>query len=74
MQAERQLAQYPRLHPADLHVFGGRWSTASLPFPFSLMRRLPGNPMSKIPAQDIRDWAAIREWATEIAKQIRPAA
>jgi menaquinone-dependent protoporphyrinogen oxidase len=73
-QAERQLAAYPRLHPADLHVFGGRWSTASLPFPFSLMRRLPGNPMSKIPAQDIRDWAAIREWAMGIAKQIRPAA
>ena len=73
-QAEKQLAQYPRLHPADLHVFGGRWSTASLPFPFSLMKRLPGNPLSKIPADDIRDWAAIRAWATGIAKQISPAA
>jgi len=73
-QAQRQLAQYPQLHPADLHVFGGRWSTSSLPFPFSLIRRLPGNPMSKMPAQDIRDWTAIRDWATGIARQIKPAA
>lgn len=63
-QAERQLARYPHLHAADLQTFGGRWSTASLPFPFSLMRRLPGNPLNKIPLNDIRDWAAIRAWAT----------
>lgn len=73
-QAERQLRHFPRMHPADLHVFGGRWSTASLPFPFSVVRRLPGKPLNKIPANDIRDWAAIRAWATGIAKQIRPAA
>ncbi len=73
-QAEKQLARYPQIHPADLHVFGGRWSTASLPFPFSILKRLPCNPLNKIPADDIRDWAAIRAWATGIAKQIRPAA
>jgi menaquinone-dependent protoporphyrinogen oxidase len=73
-QAERQLSHYPRLRPADLHIFGGRWSTASLPFPFNLLRRLPGNPLSKIPQEDIRDWAAIRQWATSIAEQIRRAA
>ena len=73
-QAEQQLAHYTRLHPADLHIFGGRWSTTALPFPFSLVRRVPGNPLSRIPGEDIRDWAAIRDWAMGIAKQIRPAA
>lgn len=73
-QAENQLAQFPHLHPADLHVFGGRWSTAGLPFPFSLLRRLPGNPLNKVPQEDIRDWGAIRQWATGIARQIRHAA
>lgn len=73
-QAEKQLGRYPWLRPADLHIFGGRWNMNSIPFPFSLIRRLPGNPLAKVPAEDIRDWAAIREWATGIARQLRPAA
>lgn len=73
-QADKQLQRYPWLHPADMHVFGGRWSAENLPFPFSLVRRIPGNPMSKIPADDIRDWAAIREWSIGIARGIKPAA
>ena len=73
-QAEKQLARYPWLHLSELHVFGGRWSTTNLPFPFSLMRRIPGNPLGKVPAEDIRDWAAIREWATEIARTIKSVA
>jgi menaquinone-dependent protoporphyrinogen oxidase len=73
-QAERQLRRYSWLQPAELHVFGGRWSTQNLPFPFSLLRRLPGNPLGKIPAEDIRDWAAIREWSITIARLIKPAA
>jgi menaquinone-dependent protoporphyrinogen oxidase len=73
-QAEKQLSRYTWLEPADLHIFGGRWNTRSLPFPFSLALHLPGNPLSKIPAEDIRDWAAIREWATDIAHHILPAA
>jgi menaquinone-dependent protoporphyrinogen oxidase len=73
-QGMKQLGRYPWLRPADLHVFGGKWNMNSLPFPFSLIRRLPGNPLAKIPAEDIRDWAAIKEWATGIARQIKPAA
>jgi menaquinone-dependent protoporphyrinogen oxidase len=72
-QSEKQLARYPWLQLAELHVFGGRWSTTNLPFPFGLMRRIPGNPLGKIPAEDIRDWAAIREWATGIARTITSA-
>jgi menaquinone-dependent protoporphyrinogen oxidase len=73
-QAETQLRRYPWLKPAELHIFGGRWSTQNLPFPFSLLRRIPGNPMGKIPPADIRDWTAIREWSVGIARGIRPAA
>jgi len=73
-QAEKELSHYAWLHPADLHIFGGRWNTQDLPFPFSLIRRIPGNPLGKIPAQDIRDWVAIREWSLGIVRRIRPAA
>lgn len=73
-QAMRQLARYPCLPMVDLHIFGGKWDVKSLPFPFSLVRRLPGNPLEKIPASDIRDWVEIREWSVSIARQIKPAA
>lgn len=73
-QAEKQLSRYAWLHPEELHVFGGRWSTQNLPFPFSLLLRLPGNPLAKIPAEDIRDWEGIKQWAIGIARRIRPAA
>lgn len=73
-QAERQLGRYPWLRLAELHVFGGRWSATNLPFPFSLLNRIPGNPLHRIPAEDIRDWGAIREWATEIARSLKSAA
>jgi menaquinone-dependent protoporphyrinogen oxidase len=69
-QAERQLGHYAWLRVAELHVFAGRWSASNLPFPFSLIRHIPGNPLNRIPAEDIRDWTAIREWATGIARTI----
>ena len=73
-QATKQFARYPWLVPADVHVFGGRWNTKSLPFPFSMVRHLPGNPMGRIPASDVRDWSEIQEWAIGVARQIKPAA
>ena len=71
-QAEKQLRRYPWLQPADLRIFGGRWSAASLPFPLSLLTRLPA--MKNVPATDIRDWQSIRNWTLSIAGQIKPAA
>ncbi len=73
-QAEKQLSRYAWFKPQGMHIFGGRWDPKSLPFPFSLIQRLPMHPLDKIPAVDARDWAGIRDWATGIAEQIKPAA
>ena len=73
-QARKQLLRYGWFHPVEVHIFGGRWNLQSVPFPFSLALHLPGNPLGKIPSSDIRDWAAIHEWAMGIACQIAPAA
>jgi menaquinone-dependent protoporphyrinogen oxidase len=73
-QAVRQLSRYDWFCPADVHVFGGRWNPTTLPFPFSLVMRLPWLPLARIPVADIRDWTEIDGWATGIARQIKPAA
>jgi menaquinone-dependent protoporphyrinogen oxidase len=68
-QARKELAKYPWLHPADVRVIGGKFDPnhLKLPFPFSLMMKLPGNPMKKLPVSDIREWDWIRAWARSIA-------
>ncbi len=73
-QATKQFDQYPWLHLVDTRILGGRWDMKHLPFPFSLVRRIPFFPVNRIPQADIRDWAAIREWARGIAREIKPAA
>ena len=55
-------------------VSSHRPAVSSLPFRFSLLRRLPGHSMDKIPASDIRDWTEIQEWAIGIARQIKASA
>jgi menaquinone-dependent protoporphyrinogen oxidase len=72
-QARKELAKYPWLHAADVRVLGGRFDPhhLKLPFPFSLAMKLPGNPMKKVPARDIRDWDFIRRWAGGIAEYVK---
>lgn len=74
-QARREFAKYPWLHPADVRVLGGKFDPnhLKLPFPFSLVMKLPGNPMRKLPPSDIRDWEWIRGWASEIAERLNAA-
>ncbi|MGO9434019.1 MAG: flavodoxin domain-containing protein [Terracidiphilus sp.] len=73
-QAQKELARHAWLHPVEIKVFGGKWDVKGLPFPFSLARYLPMNPMNKIPPSDIRDWPAIHEWGKGIARQLKSAA
>jgi menaquinone-dependent protoporphyrinogen oxidase len=71
-QARKELAKHPSLHPADMRVLGGSFDPArlNLPFPMSLIMKLPANPMRKLPASDIRDWDWIQRWADAIAEEI----
>jgi menaquinone-dependent protoporphyrinogen oxidase len=72
-QARNELAKYPWLHTADVRVMGGSFDPhhLRLPFPFNLAIKLPGNPMRKAPASDLRDWDFIRRWANAIAEHMK---
>ncbi len=60
-----ELAKFPWLTPVAEMVFGGKFDPANLRFPMTL---IPA--MKKIPASDIRDWNAIRTWATSLAAKL----
>ncbi len=55
VQLLRALGSFDWLEPVCIEVFGGAVDPATLHFPFSHM-----------PAADIRDWEAIREWAEQL--------
>lgn len=60
-QLDKQLAKYPWLAPVAIEILGGKFDPARLSFP---MNKLAG----KEPASDIRDWAAIRAWSSNISR------
>ena len=71
-QARKELSKYPWLRPADMRVLGGRFDPEhlKLPFPMSLVMKLPANPMRKLPVSDIRDWEWIEQWSRAIAETL----
>jgi menaquinone-dependent protoporphyrinogen oxidase len=73
-QAQKWLEKEAWFGPAEIKVFGGKFDVNRMPFPFSLARYLPAFPAKNMPAKDIRDWEAIRAWAGDIARQVRPTA
>jgi menaquinone-dependent protoporphyrinogen oxidase len=56
-QLERNLAHLP-VEPFAVRVFGGAFDPTNVGFPFNRM-----------PAADVRDWRAIREWAAGLAER-----
>ncbi|HTX76299.1 MAG TPA: flavodoxin domain-containing protein [Terracidiphilus sp.] len=60
-QLQKELAKFPWLLPVAEEVFGGKWDPATLGLPF---RWLPA--MRNIPASDVRNWNAIRDWAGQL--------
>jgi menaquinone-dependent protoporphyrinogen oxidase len=62
-QLDKDLAQHPGLAPIAVEIFGGKFDPASLRFPMNLFMR-------QIPAGDLRDWAAIRTWASSLAEKL----
>lgn len=64
---DKELAQFPWLKPIAIELFGGKYDPNTLHFPYTL---LPA--MKKIPAGDLRDWATIRAWASDLALKLQP--
>ena len=64
-QLDKALSQYPWLKPAATALFGGKWDPQKLTFPYNLIPALKQMPLS-----DIRDWAAIRAWAGDLAAKL----
>jgi len=69
-QLDQDLAQFPWLRPAALELFGGKIDPAKLRFPENLFSKQIAKGM---PASDIRDWTAIRAWASTLAATLQPA-
>ena len=67
-QLDKELAKFPWLTPAAIEIFGGKFDPEKLTFPHNLVSAL-----KKMPASDVRDWTAIRAWASDLASQFQPA-
>jgi len=67
-QLDRELAKFPWLTPAATALFGGKFDAQKLTFPHNLVPAL-----KKMPASDVRDWAAIRAWASDLSVKLQPA-
>ena len=65
-QLDKELAKFPWLTPVALEIFGGKYEPENLRWP---IRLLAGNE----PATDIRDWEAIRAWASDLSAKLEPA-
>lgn len=66
-QLEKELAKFPWLMPAAIEIFGGKFDPQKLTFPHNLVPIL-----GSMPASDVRDWTAIRAWASNLAAQFQP--
>lgn len=65
-QLDKALAEFPWLTPVALEIFGGKYDPAKLRFPIRLFA-------GEEPASDLRDWTAIRTWASNLAAKLEPA-
>ncbi len=70
---DKELGKFPWLAPVTVELFGGRYDPSKLRFPDSLIASLPASPLHGAPASDVRDWVAIRAWATSLVARFQPA-
>ena len=64
-QLNKELAKFPWLTPVALEMFGGKYDPEYLRFPLKMFA-------GEEPASDIRDWKAIRSWASNLAENLAP--
>jgi menaquinone-dependent protoporphyrinogen oxidase len=62
-QLDKELAKYPWLTPAAREMFGGKYDPQALRFPLKMFA-------GDEPASDIRDWKAIRTWASSLGPKL----
>jgi menaquinone-dependent protoporphyrinogen oxidase len=65
-QLDKELAKFSWLTPVALEMFGGKYDPAKLRFPINLLA-------GQEPASDLRDWTAIRAWASNLVEKLEPA-
>lgn len=70
---EQELAKHPGLHPVAQTVFGGKLDPAGFRWDDKLLAALPASPLHGAPAADLRDWDAIRTWASGLAAVLQRA-
>ena len=63
---DKELGKYPWLHPVAIEIMGGKMDPPKFRFPHNL---IPA--MNKIPVSDIRDWAAIQTWASNLTTKLQ---
>ncbi len=62
---DKELAKFPWLSPVAVEVVGGRFDPNALHFPWSWLPAL-----KRMPASDLRDWEAIRAWASSLVARL----
>ncbi len=63
---EQELAKFPWLKPVSVQLIGGKFDPTKLRFPYSLIPAL-----RNMPASDLRDWPAIKAWASGLTEQFQ---
>lgn len=66
-QLDKELVKFPWLMPVAIEIIGGKFEPAKFRFPHNLIPAL-----KNMPASDIRDWTAIRTWASNLATKLHP--
>ena len=64
-QLDKELAKFPWLSPVAVEIFGGKYDPTKLRFPLNLFPAL-----KQMAASDIRDWTAIRRWASDLIAKL----
>ncbi|HNT76491.1 MAG TPA: flavodoxin domain-containing protein [Anaerolineae bacterium] len=68
---DTQVGKFPWLKPVAVELFGGKYDPDKLRFPDTILKIIPASPLHGQPASDIRDWDAIRAWATSVATTLQ---
>ncbi len=67
-----ELAKASWLKPISVAVFGGKYDPTRLRLADRIAAVLPGTPLHGRLASDVRDWAAIKAWASDLAPKLLP--